>query len=316
VRNAFAAALTECADADPSVVLLSGDIGNRLFDKYKERHRNRFLNCGVAEANMTGVAAGLALSGLRPITYTITPFVTTRCLEQIRVDLCYHHLPVTIVGVGAGLSYASLGATHHACEDIAFMRALPGMTVLCPADAHEVRGALRAALELDGPCYIRMGKKGEPVVHESEPDFTIGESIVLRPGRHACMLATGTMVWSALEARDRLAGLGIDLEVVSFHSVKPLDTETLERVSAEYPLLVTLEEHSLIGGLGSAVAEWLADRAVPTDTRLLRLGTKDHFPHEAGGQEHARKFHGLDVDSITRRIAHACESQAVGLPAS
>src|SRR5262245_37500104 len=162
MRNAFAAEVTALAGQDERVVLLMGDIGNRLFNDFRDRHPERFFNCGIAEANMTGMAAGMAACGLRPVTYTIAPFVTTRCLEQVRVDVCYHRLPVTIVGVGAGLSYASLGATHQACEDIAFLRALPGMTVVCPADPLEVRLALRAALRHPGPVYLRLGKKGEP----------------------------------------------------------------------------------------------------------------------------------------------------------
>src|SRR5262245_50146263 len=165
MRNAFADELTKLGRADDRVVMLSGDIGNRLFDKFKDACPDRFYNCGVAEANMMGVAAGMALSGLRPVAYTITPFITTRCLEQIRVDVCYHNVPVTIVAVGAGMAYASLGPTHHACEDISLLRSLPNMKVVCPADAHEVRAAMRAAMHQDGPVYIRLGKKGEPNVH-------------------------------------------------------------------------------------------------------------------------------------------------------
>jgi transketolase len=144
MRNAFADELTKLGDQDSRVVMLSGDIGNRLFDKFKAKHPARFFNCGVAEANMMGVAAGMAMNGLRPVAYTITPFVTTRCLEQIRTDVCYHEAPVTIVAVGAGLAYAGLGPTHHACEDISFLRSIPNMVVICPGDAFEVRAALQA----------------------------------------------------------------------------------------------------------------------------------------------------------------------------
>src|SRR6266850_1904913 len=165
MRNAFAAEITALAGEDQRVILLSGDIGNRLFDDYKIRAPGRFFNCGVAEANMIGVAAGMAMCGLRPVAYSITPFVTTRCLEQIRTDVCYHEAPVTIVAVGAGLSYSGLGPTHHSCEDISFLRSIPNMVVICPGDAFEVRAALRAAMQQDRPVYIRMGKKGEPVVH-------------------------------------------------------------------------------------------------------------------------------------------------------
>src|SRR5271169_480335 len=174
MRNAFAHELTLAAAEDKRVVLLSGDIGNNMFNDYIDRCPDRFYNCGVAEANMVGVAAGLALNGLRPFCYTITPFVTYRCLEQIRVDVCYHHVPVVIVGTGSGLSYASLGATHHSCEEMGMLRLLPGLAVLAPADEMEVRAALKAVLNYAHPVYIRIGKKGEPIVHKTEPEFIIG----------------------------------------------------------------------------------------------------------------------------------------------
>lgn len=308
MRNAFADEVTKLAERDERIVLLAGDIGNRLFDSFKERCPDRFFNCGVAEANMTGVAAGLGLSGMRPITYTIAPFVTTRCLEQIRVDLCYHHVPAIITAVGAGLSYASLGATHHACEDIAFLRALPGMTVVCPADAHEVRGALRGALHQDGPVYLRLGKKGEPEIHDDvPPDFQIGRAITIRPGSEICLLSTGNTMPLALDAAVRLEDLEVSTRVVSFHTVKPLDEQLLAEAFANYAVVVTLEEHSLIGGFGSAVAEWLADRS-PGAGRLLRIGTADRFIHEAGDQAHARSWYGLTAESIAERALAAYRS--------
>lgn len=301
MRNAFAAEINEQAARDPRVVLLSGDIGNRLFDPLKASAPERFFNCGVAEANMMTMAAGMALSGLRPVVYTITPFVTTRCLEQIRVDVCYHDLPVVIVGVGAGLSYASLGPTHHSLEDIAILRALPNMTVVCPADPHEVRGALRAALAHDGPVYMRIGKKGEPLVHASVPEIVFGTSIVVRPGHDIAILATGTLVTMALDAADRLAESGISAEVVSYHTVKPRDETTLRRVFSDYRVVVTLEEHSLIGGLSTSVAEWLVDSG-PQRASLIRIGTPDAFLHDPGEQEHARELLGLSPKVIADRV--------------
>jgi len=301
VRNAFAAEINAQAASDPRVVLLSGDIGNRLFDTIKASAPDRFVNCGVAEANMMSVAAGMAMNGLRPVVYTIAPFVTTRCLEQIRVDVCYPKLPVVIVGVGAGLSYASLGVTHHSCEDIAMLRALPNMSVVSPADAHEVRGALRAALQHDGPVYLRIGKKGEPLVHDREPPFTIGKAIVLRAGRQVAFLANGTVVKAALDAAQRLGELGLAAEVMSFHTVKPLDEATLTRVFDEFDLVVTIEEHSVVGGLGSGVAEWLADGGARRG-RLLRVGTPDRFLEQSGEQEHARHVFGLTPEHIADRV--------------
>ncbi|WP_029008347.1 transketolase family protein [Azospirillum halopraeferens] len=305
MRNAFADEITRAAAADPRVVMLSGDIGNKLFDRFKDACPDRFVNCGVAEANMIGVASGLALSGMRPVAYTITPFITTRVLEQIRLDVCYHDVPVVIVGVGSGLGYASLGPTHHSCEDMAFLRALPGMTVLAPADAAEVRGCLRAALAHPGPVYMRIGKKGEPAVHTEVPAITIGRSLVLREGTDVCLLGVGTLLPEVLAVAERLAGRGISACVVSAVSVKPLDEDRLRDAFDRFPLVATIEEHSLIGGFGAAVAEWLADRPAPGRGRLLRFGTQDHFIHEAGEVEHARHLNGLTVDAMTDRILGA-----------
>jgi transketolase len=307
VRNAFAEALLEAARRDPRVVLLMGDIGNRLFDPFAAECGERFVNCGIAEANMIGVAAGLALSGLRPVVYTIAPFATARCLEQIRIDLCYHRAPAVIAGVGGGLSYASLGPTHHACEDLAQLRTLPGMTVVCPGDAHEVRAALRAALLRPGPVYLRLGKKGEPRVHEREPELAIGRALVLRPGRDVALLACGAILPVALEAGARLEAEGISAEVVSFHTVKPLDQAYLARAFARFRVVVSIEEHSRLGGFGGALAEWRADRE-PLPARLLRIGTADAFCGEGGSQAHARARLGLTADSIAARTRALFES--------
>lgn len=302
MRNAFTDELTRLGDDDDRVVMLSGDIGNRLFDKFKAKHPNRFFNCGVAEANMTGVAAGLAMNGLRPVTYTITPFVTTRCLEQIRTDVCYHDLPVTIVAVGAGLAYAGLGPTHHACEDIAFLRALPNMNVVAPGDAWEVRAALRAAMRQNRPTYIRMGKKGEPVVHPGPvADFAIGRAITIVPGSEICLLSTGNMLPEAVEAGRLLGLLGHSAEVVSFHTVKPLDVARLTDAFSRFRLVATIEEHSLIGGFGAAVAEWAVEAGADT-ARQMRFGTPDKFFKESGEQEHAREAMGLTAHRIAARI--------------
>lgn len=310
MRNAFADQLTKLAENDERIVLLSGDIGNRLFDTFKERFPKRFLNCGVAEANMMGVAAGLAADGLRPYVYTIGPFVTTRCLEQIRDDVCYPRLPVTIVAVGAGLSYASLGATHQSLEDIAFLRALPDMTVICPADAWEVRGALTASLSLGAPIYLRMGKKGEPEIHSEVPEFSISKSITLREGSDTCILTTGTTAKIALDVADTLTRQGLSVRVENMHTVKPLDETALRECVSRFEIIVTLEEHSRIGGFGSAVSEWLTD-AGSIGINLLRFGTQDMFIHEATQQTHARQIHGLTVTHISEEMAkHLIPKQA------
>jgi len=305
MRNAFADEITKLGQEDGRVVMLSGDIGNRLFDKFKAAQPERFFNCGVAEQNMTGVATGMAMNGLRPFTYTITPFATTRCLEQIRTDAAYHDVPVTVVSVGGGLAYAGLGPTHHACEDLAFLRAIPNMVVIAPADSWEVRAALRAVLKQDRPAYIRLGKKGEPVVHAGPvADFAIGKAITISEGADVCLLSTGNMLPEAVEAAHLLKDQGLSARVVSFHTVKPLDETCLAEAFARFPLVVTLEEHSLNGGFGSAVAEWMADNG-PQRARLLRIGTPDAFFKKSGEQEYARHLLGLDAASIARRAADA-----------
>lgn len=305
MRNAFADELTKLGDEDPRIVMLSGDIGNRLFDKFKDKHRARFFNCGVAEANMMGVAAGMAMNGLRPVAYTIAPFVTTRCLEQIRTDVCYHGAPVTIVAVGAGLAYSGLGPTHHACEDISFLRSIPNMVVICPGDAFEVRAALRASMQQDRPVYIRMGKKGEPVVHAGPiTDFKIGKAITVADGGDVCLLSTGNMLPEAMEAGRKLKESGISARVVSFHTVKPLDDACLKEAFSRFKLVATLEEHSLIGGFGAAVSEWLADTRTQ-GKKFLRFGTPDAFFKKSGGQDYAREVLGLTGPQIAERILHA-----------
>jgi transketolase len=304
MRNAFASELTALAGEDPRVIMLSGDIGNRLFDDFKKKHPKRFFNCGVAEANMVGVAAGLALSGLRPVAYTITPFITARCFEQIKIDVCYHHAPVVLVGVGAGLSYASLGSTHHSCEDIGLMRLLPGMTILCPGDPAEVRLALRASLKHPGPVYIRIGKKGEPAVHPSPPEFQIGKGIVVQPGTDVCVLSTGNLLPVAVGAAQELKKHGLSCQVVSLHTVKPLDETLLRDAFGRFSVIATLEEHSRLGGLGGGVAEWLADQHFP-DARLIRLGIDDVFVHKSCDQDIAREDFGLTPAQISKRLREA-----------
>ncbi|MBM3835393.1 MAG: transketolase [Verrucomicrobia bacterium] len=312
MRNAFAQEITALAEADPRLVLLMGDIGNRLFDRFKVVASNRFFNCGVAEQNMIGMAAGLASCGFRPICYTITPFVTTRCLEQIRVDVCYHRMPVTIVGTGAGLSYASLGATHHSCEDLAMLRVLPEMTVLAPADSMEVRACLRLALRQGGPVYMRIGKKGEPVIHAEVPEIEVGKCIVMRPGERIALLSAGNMLPTALAVAESLGSSGFRPEVASFPTIKPLDTSYLSDVFRRCSIVATIEEHSVLGGFGGSIAEWRCDQTNP-GARLVRFGTGDEFLHVAGEQEFARSHFGLTTGIIAQELLRHLEGERPAL---
>lgn len=311
MRNAFAQEILEIAREDSRIVVLSADIGNRLFDNFKREFPTRFYNTGVAEANTISIAAGLAAVGFRPVCYTIAPFITYRCYEQIRVDVCYNRMPVTVVGTGAGLSYAALGATHHSCEDIAVMRALPEMYIASPADAPEVRSCLRTSVGLGRPAYIRIGKKGEPVLHRNVPDFQFGRWSVVRKGETACILSTGNMLPKALEVAEGLKRKGVDACVVNCASVKPLDELLLEEIFRRFAAVATIEEHSLIGGFGSAVAEWAVDRAMDTG-KLVRFGTRDFFLHRLGEQEYAREQYGLSTEKIVSGILARMDSTQNG----
>ena len=300
MRNAFAEELTNLAKENESIFLLSGDIGNKLFDKYKENDASRFLNCGVAEQNMMSMSAGMASVGMKPIVYTITSFLTARCWEQIKVDIGYNKLPVIIVGVGGGLSYAELGPTHHSCEDIGLLKLIPNMTILCPGDAYEVRALLRAALKHDGPIFMRIGKKGEPLVHQSIPEITIGKSLVVKEGNEVCLLSVGNMLPSVMKAAEILNAKRISTQIVSVHTVKPLDRESLQKYFSEFKIVATVEEHNIIGGLGSSIAEWLINTP-SSKAKLICMGLPDLF-HESLHQESAREKYNLTPESIAERI--------------
>ncbi len=306
MRNAFAAELLALAEEDQRVVLLSGDMGNNLFNAFKKRFPDRFLNCGAAEANMTGVAAGMALAGLLPITYSIAAFNPGRCAEQIRLDICLQNLPVIIVGVGSGFSYASLGPTHHSLEDIAWMRSLPNMTVICPGDAVETRCALRAAVTNEGPVYLRLGKKNEPVVHEQVPDFVLGKGLYLREGGEVCLLAVGVLLPVAMVAAEKLSSRGIATEVISLHTVKPLDISLLEGLFTTKKVVALLEEHVAAGGAWSAVAEWCCqhDRS-EFKARFVRCGAKDIFYTQGGDTSWARTCAGLTPEGVCDAVMSA-----------
>jgi len=308
MRDAFAREMTSLAAERTDVTLLSGDIGNRMFDRFKQVAPERFLNCGIAEANMMSLAAGMALSGLRPVTYTITPFTTTRCLEQIRVGVAYHQAPVVIVGTGSGLSYAELGPTHHSLEDMAILRTLPGLNVLAPADSAELVAQLREALDSPYPTYMRIGKKGEPALHSEDARLGIGKANLLRDGTDLLVLGVGPILGEALKAAEALSTSGISVAVASLGGVKPLDGPFLAAMAGRFPHWLSLEEHGITGGLGSALLEWLADRSGQA-IRLRRLGVPDAFLHELGNQAYTRSKLGLDSEGLERTFRQEIEAK-------
>lgn len=307
MRNAFADEVTQLAASDPRVMLLSGDIGNRLFDKLRAQSPKQFMNCGVAEANMMGVAAGMGLCGLRPIVYTITPFTTTRCLEQIRVDVAYHESPVIIVGTGSGLSYASLGPTHHSLEDFAIFRAIPNLQILAPWDAPSLRVLLQQAIASGRPTYMRIGKKGEEDVVPREQVPPLGGGLTLRHGSDVCLVAVGTVANEAISAAELLASEGIEAEVVLAHTVKPVPTALFNDLLARHTAIVTVEEHSRIGGFGESLLSHAAVNGMAK--RIEALGTGDAFMPVVGSQDYARAYFGLNaahVAEAARRTLGRC----------
>jgi transketolase len=301
MRDTFVQALTTIAAARRDVTLITGDLGFGVLEEFAQRFPSQFLNIGVAEQNMTGVAAGLALEGRTVFTYSIGNFPTLRCLEQIRNDVCYHDANVKIVSVGGGMSYGAVGMSHHATEDLAILRALPGMVVIAPGDHWEVAEATRALVEYRGPAYLRLDKSGAPPSQRADERYRVGRARVLAEGREACIIASGGILGEAVEAAGRLAHHGVSCGVVSMHTIKPLDVETLQKVASTTCCIVTLEEHNVDGGLGGAVAEALLE-AGAAPRRFVRLGLRDRFSSAVGSQSYLRRQYGLDAASVVNAV--------------
>ncbi len=301
MRNAFVEALIQAAEEDSRIWLLTGDLGYSVLEKFAERFPDRFINAGVAEQNMVGVAAGLAMAGKVVFTYSIANFPTLRCLEQIRNDVCYHNLPVISVAVGGGLAYGSLGYSHHAVEDLAIMRSLPNLAVVAPGDPHETRAAVKALVARGGPGYLRLGKGGEASVHLAEPSISAGEPLRMRAGKALTLISTGATLPMTMSAAALLFEEGIEAEVLSLPFVSPLPTEAIVRMAASTGRVVSVEEHGA-GGLGGALAEALCD----SSTRLIPVSLQGNSCGSAGSQEYLRGQQGLTVERIVeaaRKIA-------------
>jgi transketolase len=268
-----------------------------------EQLPRQFINAGVAEQNMTGMAAGMALSGKIAFTYSIANFPTMRCLEQVRNDVCYHNANVKVVSVGGGFTYGAMGATHHAIEDLAVMRALPGLVVVAPGDPVEARRGARDGLPR-GPCYLRLGKAGEPIVHTSAIDFELGKAICMREGADATLISTGGILQNTVRAAERLAAEGIQTRVLSMHTLKPLDVDAVLTAARETEAIFTIEEHSVLGGLGTAVAEVLAEAEglKRLTLSLLRLSTTS--------SQDMLQCHGLTPEAIAKTVSTPAIAQA------
>ena len=291
MRTTFVNTLKELARKDDRIFLLTADMGFSVFEEYRKEFPDRFLNTGVAEQNTIGVAAGLATSGKIVYVYSIIPFVTMRCFEQVRLDLAYNNTNVKLVGVGAGFTYGSLGATHHAIEDIAIMRAIPNMTVLCPGDPIETRELICRSYETFGPMYIRLGKNGEPRIHPDGTRIEIGKAIDVTDGKDFALITTSNTLEIGKRWVDEWKEENIDVNLISMPSIKPFDHERIHELLSKDLPIITFEEHNIIGGLGSSVAEIIAESG--KSVKFKRIGIPDTFSHYVGQHEYQRKMFGL-----------------------
>lgn len=306
MRDTFVRALVECAKKDKNIELITGDLGFGVLKPFWEQCPDQFTNAGIAEQMMTGVAAGMALTGKNVFTYSIGNFPTLRCLEQIRNDCAYHHANVKVVCIGGGFVYGSLGMSHQATEDLACLRALPDVVVLAPADLVEAEECTKALAKYQGTAYLRLGRGGEKRIHDKIENFQIGKAIKVCDGEKVAIFSSGAIFEEVEPCKQMLQKKGINPTVYTFPTVKPIDKETIEKVAQEVDLIVTCEEHNIIGGFGSAVAEVIAEMKHKKAT-LLRVGLNDEYSIRVGNQKYLRGQYGIDAKSIAEKIWKALD---------
>ncbi|MGY0373283.1 transketolase family protein [Clostridium sp. JNZ J1-5] len=299
-REAYGKALAKLGEENKNVVVLDADLSKSTKTAdFKKVFPERHINMGIAEANMMAVAAGLSTCGKIPFASTFAMFASGRAFEQIRNTICYPKLNVKVCATHAGITVGEDGASHQSVEDISLMRSIPNMTVICPSDAVETEAAIKAIAEYEGPCYVRLGRSGVPVINDnSEYKFEIGKGVTLREGKEATIIATGIMVDAALEAYNMLAEEGIKVKVINIHTIKPIDSELIVKAARETGVIITAEEHSIIGGLGSAVCEILSENC---PAPVMRVGIKDVFG-ESGKPDELLKAYGLTSEDIVKAV--------------
>jgi len=300
MRNAFLKSLFNIAEKDKDLVLLTGDLGFGLFEDFERRFPGQFFNVGIAEQNMTGIAAGLALEGKKVFTYSLANFPTLRCLEQIRNDACYHNLNINIVASGGGFSYGQLGMSHHATEDISIMRALPNVTVVVPSNAWEAFYATEELYNSEGVGYLRIDKTNGSQENSSN-NFELGKSIIVQRGTDVCFIVCGGIINEVIESAKSLESAGISSEIVSMHTVKPIDTNIISKASKNFQLVVSVEEGNIIGGLGSAISEYCMENAT-APRKFIRIGLRDKYSSIVGDQKYLRKKYEMDETYITKIV--------------
>lgn len=304
MRDTVIHTLIELGKKDKDVELITGDLGFGVLKPFWEELPNQFVNAGIAEQNMTGVAAGMALEGKKIFTYSIGNFPTLRCLEQIRNDCAYHNANVNIICVGGGYVYGSLGMSHHATEDIAILRSLPDVTVICPGDPKEAALATEKIANTNGTCYLRLGRGGEKVVNKDITEFEIGKAYKIRDAKDlpkkAAIFSTGAILEETSKACDMLEEAGIAVEQYSFPTVKPIDKEVIADCASRFDYIFTVEEHNIVGGFGGAVAEVMAEYG--GKAKLHRIGIDDFYCIEVGSQSYLREQVGINAEGISKKV--------------
>lgn len=300
MRNHLINKITELAGQNENMMLITADLGFSVIEKFKERFPNRYINVGIAEQNMAAIAAGLALEGNTVFIYSIGNFPTLRCIEQIRNDICYHNANVKILAVGSGFAYGTLGMTHHATEDLAIMRALPNMKVFTPCDSISAEAIAQDICKINGPCYVRLERGGEPEIFSKNEKFEIGKLKEIRKGYDIAVITIGTVINEAIKAADILREQNNYISVYSVYSLKPIDKEQILEIAKKYNYIITVEEHQITGGLGSIIAEIIAENNM--NTKIIRLGLNDEFTSVVGNQEYLREIYKIDYKTIIRKI--------------
>lgn len=301
MRDTFVKTLVGLAKEDKKIELVTGDLGFGVLKPFWEQCPDQFTNAGIAEQNMTSMAAGMALEGKTVFTYSIGNFPTLRCLEQIRNDCAYHNANVKVVCIGGGFVYGSLGMSHQATEDLAILRALPDVVVMAPADLVEAEECTKALARTKGTAYLRLGRGGEKRIHEKIDNFQIGKAIKVHDGERVAIFSTGAIFEEVTDAYEELKKQGYNPAVYTFPTVKPIDGKVIEVISRGFELLVTVEEHNIVGGFGSAVAEVMAEMH-EKKARLLRIGLNDEYSVRVGNQKYLRQQYGMDSKAIVERI--------------
>ena len=301
MRNTAINQIDFLAAADKRICLMTADLGYNVLTPFMEHYPDRYFNVGISEQAMTAMAAGMALEGQIVFTYSIGNFPTLRCMEQIRNDICYHNANVKIIALGGGFAYGQLGMSHHATEDIAAMRALPNMRVFVPADPTETRAAVTAACETDGPCYIRLGRGGEKSLHAEKEIEDIHRIQMLSKHGTVNILSIGSVAEEAVASANLLYSQGVCVGVYTVPTIKPIDRTGILEVASTSACLLTLEEHNVVGGLGSAVADLLAETG-GVHAPLIKLGLQDVYPSIVGSQQYLRDYYGFSAEKIVKRI--------------